>query len=123
MFYKKYIKRLLDIIFSAIMLVILCGIAHDFGIGILLALLAGVVGGIWLIKFSFEKIFHLYIRSWFSFSLWLFLMVSLILLYNVSASNGTTRIAVGFASCISETIYFQFLSDSLVFAEYICKTD
>lgn len=74
----------LAILAIPIMLVILCGIAHDFGIGILLAWLAGVIGGIWLVKFSFEKIFHLYIRSWFSFSLWLFLTILIcFLLYSL----------------------------------------
>ncbi len=58
-----------------IALVLIIGVVHDFGIGTLFAGLVGVVGAIWLIKFSFERIFRLYIRSWFSFVLWLFLTV------------------------------------------------
>ena len=74
----------LAILAIPIMLVILWGIAHDFGIGILLAGLAGVIGGIWLIKFAFERFFRLYIRSWFSFGLWLFLTILIcFLLYSL----------------------------------------
>lgn len=43
-----------------------------------------MIGGIWLIKFAFERFFRLYIRSWFSFGLWLFLTILIcFLLYSL----------------------------------------
>ncbi len=72
----KYIAiAILALLALPIVLALMLGVVHEFGMVALLVGLIGVVGGVWLIKFSFEKFFHLYIRSWVSFSLWFFLTV------------------------------------------------
>lgn len=58
-----------------ILFAIIVGVIKDFGFLWLLAGIAGIISGIWLITFLFKKIFRLHIRSWFSFALWFFLTI------------------------------------------------